>query len=240
MPYSGHLILDFGGGDIVDKVITVVVCIVILLVVTVMPGQKPDSKPESKVVVVAEKSAPEDSAPADADVTEDVTAEDDVDEDIKEAFPDYEEKLTDDTVLDYRPNLVDDIAALSDVNSENFTEMTFEVIRLAGLASANPGVWEDGNQPLGADASQYVPSDEELIAAELGDRLFMFSESRTIDDILQTSWRGSMIHPPTVVYSRFDFRHVDVMGSGRFFYASEPEVVELDYGKRMQEESEGP
>jgi len=211
-----------------DRVITVVVCILILVGVSIMPGTKLEPNRDTKVIASVE--------------TEDIKSGDVLegksDAKIEEVFPGYEEKLSDDTVLDYRPGLAGDIAALPSVSSENFTEVTFEVIRLAGLASAQPGAWEDGNQPLGADAKQYVPSNEELIAAELGDRLFIYSESLTIDDIVQNAWRGSMTHPPSVVYKRFDFRHVDVMGSGRFFYSSEPESVVLDYGKRLKEEGE--
>ena len=36
---------------------------------------------------------------------------------------------------------------------------------------------------------------------------------------------------PDVAYDRFTFRHVDVMGSGRFFYASPPQRVTIDFDK---------
>ena len=209
-----------------DRIVVIIVCTLVLLVAIFKPAI------DEPAVEVAGDEAQGVVAEVDAQTDDSPTAE--------ERFPDYEPKLTDDTVLDYRPSLAADIDALPDVTHESFTSVIYQIVQLALAAEANPGEWVDGNQPLGANEKEYVPSNEELLAAELGDRLFIFSESHTIDDIVQNAWKGSMIHPPNVSYTRFDFRHVDVMGSGRFFYASAPEVIELDFGKRLAEESEGP
>lgn len=146
----------------------------------------------------------------------------------EDRFSDYQPKLSDDTVLDYRPGLAGRIALLPPVTNETFTETIF-TIRMRHLdALANPGHREDGNMPLGADEHEFVPSDEELLAAELGTRISAFVKDLSREEILG-AWKGSHIHPPRVEYDQFTFRHVDVMGSGRFFYASAPQRVVIDF-----------
>lgn len=144
-------------------------------------------------------------------------------------FSDYQPKLSEDTVQDYRPGLAGKLALLPPVTDETFTEAVFSV-RMRHLdALAKPGTWQDGNMPLGADRREYAPSDEELLAGELGARISAFVRDLSREEVLM-AWKGSHIHPPTVAYDHFNFRHVDVMGSGRFFYASPPKRVVIDFG----------
>lgn len=146
----------------------------------------------------------------------------------EERFSDYKPKLSEDTVLDYRPGLAEEIAELPPVTNETFTESVV-IIGMHHLSALdNPGHWEDGNMPLGANEREYVPSDEELIASELGQRISSFVKGLSREEVLQ-AWRGRQIIPPTVEYDQFTFRHVDVMGSGRFFYASAPQRVVIDF-----------
>jgi hypothetical protein len=154
---------------------------------------------------------------------------------IADRFPDYEPKLSEDTVLDYRFALSGEIADLPEVTDENFTSVLFEVNKRHTLALENPGAWEKGQMPLGADGDEYVPSDEELLADALGTRLSEYLAGQTLDDILTKAWRGSHIFPPKVEYDTFSFRHVDVMGSGRFFYASAPNRITIDFEKMMSD-----
>ena len=42
------------------------------------------------------------------------------------------------------------------------------------------------------------------------------------DDVIGPALGAAGVTVTEVQYSRFEFRHVDVMGSGRFFYASKP------------------
>ena len=48
-------------------------------------------------------------------------------------------------------------------------------------------------------------------------------------DRINSAWAGLGNRRRVLVYNRFIFRHVDVIGSGRFFYASPPipTVVEI-------------
>ena len=74
---------------------------------------------------------------------------------------------------------------------------------------------------LGADERQYKPSDAELVAAEAGDRLSAAingadqATKDAVNAVLGADASGR-------AYKRFDYRHSDVMGSGRYFYASPP------------------
>ena len=75
---------------------------------------------------------------------------------------------------------------------------------------------------LGADPQQYKPSDAELVAAEAGDRLS--AALNGADDATKVSVSAVLGPDPSARnYRRFDYRHSDVMGSGRYFYASPPQ-----------------
>ena len=63
------------------------------------------------------------------------------------------------------------------------------------------------------------------MAAALGDRISAFVAA-TDPDVLAHQWpadRDRCLH-----YKRFDIRHADVMGSGRFYYASGPIPVTIE------------
>lgn len=150
-----------------------------------------------------------------------------VSETVETRFPDYQPKLTDDTVYDYRPELMSRLDALPETTRENFQDAYVTLGELNRDTVRHPGRWEDGNVALGANPKEYVPSDEELLAAELGDRLAALVKTMTPDEVID-AWDGAAVVPPPVNYKHFDYRHVDVMGSGRFFYASPPKTVTID------------
>ena len=82
---------------------------------------------------------------------------------------------------------------------------------------------EDGAIPLGADPQEYRPSDAELVAAEAGDRLAAALSGA--DDATKAAIATTLGGDAS--YKRFDYRVVDVMGSGRYFYASSPKGASL-------------
>jgi hypothetical protein len=90
-------------------------------------------------------------------------------------------------------------------------------------ADANPGAMEAGQQQLGANEQEYRPSDAELVAAEAGDRLSAALQGA--DDATKTAVSAAL--NGTVTFRRFDYRQVDVPGSGRFVYASPPQNATL-------------
>ncbi|HEV7692015.1 MAG TPA: hypothetical protein VGO52_14360 [Hyphomonadaceae bacterium] len=128
-------------------------------------------------------------------------------------------KSTPDTVRDYRPAVSDQISALPPVSDAAGLARSF--LQWNGRASGSPGSYEAGAVQLGADERQYKPSDAELVAAEAGDRLSAAvngadqATKDAVNAVLGTDASGR-------AYKRFDYRHSDVMGSGRYFYASAP------------------
>jgi hypothetical protein len=143
-------------------------------------------------------------------------------------FLDYRPKRTPDTVFDYRPELTIETDVLPDFAAERMAELTLQMEHLIGAAQAKPGGFVAGNVALGANPQEYVPSDEELLAARFGDALVTLLNKMEADQI-KAAWTAPGSTQRTLVYYRFIYRHVDVMGSGRFFYASPPipTVLEL-------------
>lgn len=146
-------------------------------------------------------------------------------------FLDYRPKRTPDTVFDYRPELSLAAEALPEFAAGDVAVLAEQMERLIAAARAKPGSFVQGNIALGANPQEYVPSDEELLAARFGDalaELLNAIESKEIEASFEPGTPGER----TLVYYRFIYRHVDVMGSGRYFYASPPipTVLELQFG----------
>ncbi len=141
-------------------------------------------------------------------------------------FPGYKPKETPDTVLDYRPSLSGRIQEVPAADLASLPALLVELGRYQSLTAKNPGRWRTGSVALGADPSEYEPSDEELLAGELGDRL-----ARVVAGEPQAAVREALaksgFKETSVVYGRILFRHSDVMGSGRFFYASPPVITSI-------------
>jgi hypothetical protein len=93
-------------------------------------------------------------------------------------------------------------------------------------ALVNAGLYVEGNIILGANPEQYEPPKPELLASETGIRIQKIVASYTpaqIEAVLDSAG----IKVTEVTFRRISFYHVDVMGSGRFFYASDPEEVKV-------------
>ena len=142
---------------------------------------------------------------------------------IEEQFPDYEPKLTPDTLLDYRPGLLASMPSLPEATAANLPKLIEMLEYWRAQAEANPGGFEPGNMPLGADAQQYEASDAELMWALAGERVAEVVKGNP-DELQKGLPPGSEL---PLTYPVFVVRHVDVMGSGRFFYVSEPDVHEI-------------
>src|SRR5689334_1933602 len=136
----------------------------------------------------------------------------------------YAPKTTPDTVRDYRPGISDQVSALPPVSDAAGLARAF--LQWNGRASGAPGAYEAGAVMLGADEREYKPSDAELVAAEAGDRLTaaMNGADQATKDAV-----AAVLGPDASVraYKRFDYRHSDVIGSGRYFYASPPKEASV-------------
>ncbi len=85
-------------------------------------------------------------------------------------------------------------------------------------AKKNPGCTQPGRMMLGADREEYCPSDDELLESFAGDVIkgVIASTAEELRPALLKKMKGNLS------YNVIHVRHSDVMGSGRFFYASKP------------------
>ena len=125
------------------------------------------------------------------------------------------------TVTDYRAGVAASIANLPPVGDAAALAAAYATWH--AQAAGSPGATEAGQIQLGADPQEYRPSDAELVAAEAGDRLSAALQGA--DEATKTS--VTTIVGDARTYKRFDFRRVDVMGSGRYYYASQPREASL-------------
>jgi hypothetical protein len=142
--------------------------------------------------------------------------------DYSEMFPDYEPKTSPDTVLDFRPVLYDTINGLPEGVLDNFKELLSLHMEYEEKAAKSSGTWVPGNIILGANEREYIPSDEQLILSEIGNRLKAIVHGTETSE-LKTYCRQNDITIMSIEIIEIQFTHADVMGSGRFFYASEPQ-----------------
>jgi hypothetical protein len=138
----------------------------------------------------------------------------------------FRPKLSPDTLLDYRPILADRVAALPPAQLSLLGDLVAMLEALKERAMTKPGGWRVGAVYLGANAQEYRPSDDELLAAELGDRIRRIVGTAAREDVAGALQRAG-VRAALVEYNRFEYRHADVMGSGRFFYASEPKATAI-------------
>ena len=129
-------------------------------------------------------------------------------------FQDYQPKRHVDTLHDYSPDFARPIDDLPAITLENLAELLSRLNSLKLKASEMPGAWVAGNLALGANQKEYTPSNSEMRAAALGDRINAFIAAND-PELLARQWpaEGSQL----VSYNRFEIRHADVMGSGRFY-----------------------
>jgi len=150
----------------------------------------------------------------------------------KNIFPDYKPKISPDTIEDYlrRPSKVYEI--LGEIGESSISKLN----KLLDLfnnyekkAKKNVGKYEEGNIAIGADQFQYYPSEEELLVSELGKMILQLIESYSKQQLKTIKLRYK-IEPQQIRFFEITFRHVDVMGSGRFFYADKANmetIIEL-------------
>lgn len=150
---------------------------------------------------------------------------------IKAMFPDYKPKISPDTVWDYRPLLASTLNALPPETLPGLPELLKALEQAKQEAAKSPGEWTQGQIQLGADPKQYEPSDAELRAAGIGERIRRVVASADPAALMATLKKAG-VGASEIAYNRFTFRHADVMGSGRFTYASEPIPTTVALGKK--------
>ena len=140
----------------------------------------------------------------------------------RDIFPDYQPKRSQDTVYDYlRAPDSKVFKILSEINPPTLKNLKFILSYFNKFkieAEKNPGGTQQGNVALGADLDQYYPSEEEILVSELGKSIIVIIESSSKqqrEDLKEAEGISSQ----SLIFNEVLYRHVDVMGSGRFFYA---------------------
>jgi hypothetical protein len=147
-----------------------------------------------------------------------------------ETFPGYTPKRSPDTALDYRPALSAVLLGLPEAKLENLEALVGLLAEFRKGAAAHPGATEAGRLELGAEAWEFVPSDEELLWSEIGERIRLIAESTAAEDLRDYLGKHRSV-PASIDYGRIEITHADVMGSGRYFYASRPVTVTVQLVK---------
>ncbi len=135
----------------------------------------------------------------------------------KEVFGGYIPKITPDTAEDFMPALSETLQTIPEAEPGSLNHLISLFIKYKNNAAENPGCWEAGNMLLGARKKEYIPSEDEILLSETGNRLkhLIGSDSK---DWIKMELKEKYSELPQLEYVRFTFTHVDVMGSGRFYY----------------------
>lgn len=150
--------------------------------------------------------------------------------DYEEMFPDYEPKMTPDTIYDYPKTPKEVIDILSEIGTPTLDKLA-EILTLFKKykkeAKKNPGQYIQGNIALGAAEKEFIPSKGELLVSELGKMIRSILQQHSKKEISQ--WKKKeKISSQKITFTEITFTHSDVMGSGRFFYAEKkPEKIKL-------------
>ena len=148
----------------------------------------------------------------------------------EDIFPDYEPKRTPDTIFDY--GIPPDSKIHEIFNKlEVKTTGLFPTMELKNLKTAiklfhkyseeaenNPGEYRKGNMVLGAPEKEYIPSEVALIVSEIGKLIQNVLFNVPYAELEEYKTKNK-IQPQQLIYHEINFDHMDVMGSGRFFYA---------------------
>jgi len=141
-------------------------------------------------------------------------------------FPDYQPKISPDTLEDYlrKPsNVYKILGEIGEPSINNLKTIITLFIKHKGAAENNPGGIKKGNVAIGADVDQYYPSEDELLVSELGTLISRVTESYSKQQLKMLKLKHQ-IKTHQFTYYEITFRHVDVMGSGRFFYAEKATI----------------
>jgi hypothetical protein len=141
-------------------------------------------------------------------------------------FGDYEPKRTPDTIFDFRPAMhavIEAITILQNPSIEQVPALVQFLGEVKARARRNPGHTQPGRMMLGGDREEYNPSDDELLESYVGDLI-----KNVIAGAPKQRWEALMKKVKgELTYNGIRVRHSDVLGSGRFFYASKPQPEKI-------------
>jgi hypothetical protein len=125
----------------------------------------------------------------------------------------------------YRPDLIEQIRTLPPAGSEYLPELLQLFVRCESLAKERPGRWNEDPPAATGESRTYEPSAEELLLAELGDRIRTVLRTMPADStaaIIATSAPGLT----SLSYEGFDFHIHDPLGD-HIYWVSEPSEISV-------------
>jgi hypothetical protein len=144
----------------------------------------------------------------------------------------YTPKMTPDTVLDYRPRIARKYKSLPPRSLKSLPQLIRTFRQLKTVAAKRRGRWVSGMTNLGANTREYRPSDAELLLYVVGTRIHRVVRRGSLGAINSTLVEEG-IKLERITYNRFNFRHADVIGAGRYFYCSPPKQVVVNLRTRL-------
>jgi hypothetical protein len=142
-------------------------------------------------------------------------------QDTIDDFSGYEPKRSPDTLEDYirgENRVFEILDKIGPKSLENIGRIVLKFISYQKKALNNSGLYREGHPGLGANKEQYYPSDEELIVSELGEWILELLKPLDEETYRKVKQKYGL-KSGKLMFHRIIFRHVDVMGSGRYFYA---------------------
>jgi hypothetical protein len=134
--------------------------------------------------------------------------------------------MTADELIDFMPEISPKVKELPNAKLENMHLLIALYKDYRKAARKNPGVWKEGNMVLGAKEEEYLPSEEELLLAEIGERIHFIATEEGSQKV-KAALKQHQSKKRKIKYKKFTFIHTDVMGSGRYFYVDSIEKVNL-------------
>lgn len=153
-------------------------------------------------------------------------AVEDIPFDPETPFPDYTPKMTPDELLDFMPEISDIYNNLPGPQLENLPELIGLYKQYKKSTKQNPGTWVQGNPVLGSKSEEYQATKDELLLSEIGERIRLIATNEGSKNV-KAVLKGNKNKKKKIKYNRLSYTHMDVMGSGRYFYVEEIEAVNL-------------
>jgi hypothetical protein len=145
----------------------------------------------------------------------------------QDCFGDYQPKTSPDTLVDFAPQVIQRVDEIASADLDGLPALIHALFDAKSQAAKNPGTVRQGNVILGADPEEYVPSEQELLECAIGDRIAQVIAANDGERVA-AALKKAGIEERSLTYGKIDVWHVDVMGSGRFFYASKPAPTAID------------
>ncbi len=146
---------------------------------------------------------------------------------LKGVFRSYEKDHWPATLPVYRPELIETLSALPPARFEDLAELLDHFKRYRKQAQTHPGAWSKNPHPALKEERAYKPSAEEVLLAEIGDRIRTVIAGGPRKSVLEVVGK-SMPGAKGLAYKGFDFSIHDPLGK-HAYRSSGPVEVRIEF-----------